>query len=117
MPRPSTHSLALTFSLATLAVAPAAAQDYGSGAYAPAGRYGYAEGFVRGDYVGAPFTRVPRPTRLVPTPWSYGTYGVPTISGIAAAPAAPSRLTVVNGRGAPAPQAGMQVIEVRVPRR
>ena len=93
------------------------------------GDYGYAGAFVRGDYVGAPLTHVPRPAQLVPTPWSYGTYGIPTVSGIPQAPTGQPTLTVINARGPNAtprrgdarPErdgaAGISVIDVRVPRR
>ncbi|WP_019905918.1 hypothetical protein [Methylobacterium sp. 77] len=42
----------------------------------------YAGPLIRGDYIGAPLTRFPRPTELVPSAWGYGTYGVPTVTGI-----------------------------------
>ncbi|GJE17921.1 hypothetical protein [Methylobacterium marchantiae] len=42
----------------------------------------YAGPLIRGDYLGAPLTRFPRPTELVPSAWGYGTYGVPTVTGI-----------------------------------
>ena len=76
----------------TIRVAP---YGYG-GAYAGQGGYGFADEAVRGAYIGAPFTSVPSPNRIVPAPWSYGTYGVPTISGLREAPVAPPSLTVVN---------------------
>lgn len=113
----------------TLAM-PAAAQTFRGGeAYVAteAADYGFAGEFVRGSYIGAPLTRIPRPTQIVPAPWSYGTYGVPTVTGIAAPPAAQPTLTVINagstnGRGrtgAPVGSraAGPQVIAVQVPRR
>jgi len=120
--------------LALAAAAPASAQTFRSAnpyapvAYAPgyAADPGFAGEFVRGTYIGAPLTRVPRPTQIVPTPWSYGTYGVPTVTGIQAAPAAEPTLTVINAapygrRGARAvgadPVAGARVIAVQVPRR
>lgn len=52
-----------------------AASSYG-------GDYAYAGAAIRGDYVGAPFTRFPRPSELVPSAWGYGTYGIPTVTGI-----------------------------------
>ena len=121
--------------LALVAAAPAAAQGfrgvepYGSASGADGGDRGHARAFVRGAYVGAPLTRFPRPTQIVPTPWSYGTYGVPTVSGIPPAPVAQPTLTVIDGRGPAASArrgegwamegraAGARVIEVRVPRR
>lgn len=84
------------------------------------GGYGYADEFVRGSYVGAPFTRVPSPSDIVPAPWSYGTYGIPTVSGIAAAPVGQPTLTVINGRGSRARSedgGAARVIEIAVPRR
>ncbi len=120
---------------------------YGPG-YAPtygygAPRYGFADEAVRGAYIGAPLTRFPRPSEIVPPAWSYGTYGVPTISGIPPAPVGEPTLTVINAREParrrPAPgarilsrdagggwsaaeaggyrPAGVRVIEVQVPRR
>lgn len=44
--------------------------------------YGYGGALVEGAYVGAPLTRVPRPSELVPSAWGYGTYGIPTVAGI-----------------------------------
>lgn len=89
---------------------------------------GFGQPFLQGDYVGAPFTSVPRPNHLVPTPWSYGTYGVPTVSGIAPAPTGRPTLTVIHSpsprkvtkRSNPVPEeslADTQVINVSVPRR
>ena len=120
--------------LALAAAAPASAQTFRSAdpyapvAYAPgyAADPGFAGEFVRGTYIGAPLTRVPRPTQIVPSPWSYGTYGVPTVTGIPAAPAAQPTLTVIDAaprtrRGARAvgtgPVSGARVIAVQVPRR
>jgi hypothetical protein len=119
--------------LVLAAATPASAQTFRSAdpyapvAYAPgyAGDPGFAGEFVRGTYIGAPLTRVPRPTQIVPSPWSYGTYGVPTVSGIPAAPAAQPTLTVINaaphlhrgGRAVVAdPAAGARIIAVQVPR-
>lgn len=101
--------------LTVLVAAPASAQGvypYGSGPD------GFAGPFVRGTYIGSPLTRVPRPSQIVPAPWSYGTYGVPTVTGISAAPALPPTLTVINAT-VPATRraAGAQIISVQVPRR
>ncbi|WP_375464072.1 hypothetical protein [uncultured Methylobacterium sp.] len=106
--------------------------------------YGFADEAVRGAYIGAPLTRFPSPSQIVPAPWSYGTYGVPTISGIRQAPVAAPSLTVINaGQRPPGSRrfsgarvlsrgtdggwaqmdagreraSGVQVIEVQVPRR
>jgi hypothetical protein len=121
-------------------VLPAAAQDYpvnriyGAGyrhvsGYGPGARYGgFAEPLIQGDYIGAPFTSVPRPSHLVPTPWSYGTYGVATVSGIPGAPTGAPTLTVIHApagrkglRRAAAPlgddPADVRVVNVSVPRR
>ncbi|GJE29305.1 hypothetical protein [Methylobacterium organophilum] len=73
--------------------------------YGPAGYgdgYTFAEPFVSGSYVGAPLTRFPRPSEIVPPAWGYGTYGVPTYSGIRQGPAAKPMLYVIDSpRGAP----------------
>ncbi|WP_375453848.1 hypothetical protein [uncultured Methylobacterium sp.] len=79
---------------ATVSLGGGAAGAQGIGGYG--GGYGFADEAVRGAYVGAPFGAFPAPTRIVPAPWSYGTYGVPTVSGIAQAPAAAPSLTVIN---------------------
>lgn len=102
--------------------APASAEGFrviGPASPAAGGAYGYADEFVRGAHVGAPLTRFPRPTQIVPAPWSYGTYGIPTVSGITEAPAAQPTLTVINARapGDRGRPAGVQVIEVQVPHR
>lgn len=70
---------------------------YGDGV---ASTYGYAGPAIRGDYVGAPLTRFPRPDQLVPSAWGYGTYGVPTVSGIAPASVGTPTVYVIE---APAP--------------
>ena len=116
--------------LALAAAAPASAQGYGAAIPYGSGYadgYGFAGEFVRGDYIGAPLTRVPSPTQIVPSPWSYGTYGVPTVSGIASPPTARPTLTVIHAAGSKGRQrlgavaeertAGAQVITVQVPRR
>lgn len=58
-------------------------------AYGPSWSSGYEGGYaaplIQGDYVGAPLTRVPRPSELVPSAWGYGTYGIPTVAGIRSA--------------------------------
>ena len=110
-------------------------QPYGGAGYraAPvyprvAARGGFAQPFIQGDYIGAPLTVVPRPERLVPAPWSYGTYGVPTVSGIAAPPTGQPTLTVIHAPGgrkgnrqAVSAQgedpADVRVVNVSVPRR
>ena len=96
------RSVILLAALATLPVAlPAAAEgyhprgDYERGIPRVAYGRGFAQPFVAGEYIGAPFTTVPSPNRIVPAPWSYGTYGVPTASGIAAAPTGAPTLTVI----------------------
>ncbi|MCJ2068767.1 hypothetical protein MKK75_08120 [Methylobacterium sp. J-030] len=117
--------------LLTLILAvPASAQGYGAAipsAPAYGDGYGFAGEFVRGDYIGAPLTQVPSPTQIVPSPWSYGTYGVPTVSGIAPAPTARPTLTVIHPAGSKGRQrlgavaqeqtAGAQIITIQVPRR
>ncbi|UMY18747.1 hypothetical protein MMB17_05340 [Methylobacterium organophilum] len=114
---------------------------YGAYGYGPAG-YGnaFAEPFVSGSYVGAPLTRFPRPSEIVPPAWGYGTYGVPTYSGIRQGPAAKPMLYVIDSpragtgrarivergqdgrgsdtdRGAETRGGGARVVDVTVPRR
>lgn len=86
--------------------------DYGYG-----DRYAFAGEAIGGAYVGAPLTRFPRPNEIVPPAWGYGTYGVPTITGIRQAPAGAPTLTVINSRDAAAAQSGVRMISVTVPRR
>ena len=106
------------------------------------GGYGFADEAVRGAYIGAPLTRFPRPSEIVPPAWSYGTYGIPTVAGITRAPVGQPTLTVIDtpsppprrrggarilsrgesGRWArmdmPAMEStGARIIAVRVPRR
>lgn len=132
------RTLTVLFALAVPAATPALAQGYnvfhpyGPGyrvaPYGHAGYGGFAKPFVRGEYIGAPFTVVPRPDQIVPSPWSYGTYGVPTVSGIARPPVGQPTLTVIHapsGRrsartAAPASAedaADVRVVSVSVPRR
>ncbi len=124
------RTLTLLAVLATLPVAlPAAAEGYRSYGYYGTGiprmayGRGFAEPFVAGEYIGAPFTHVPSPNRIVPAPWSYGTYGVPTVSGIAAPPTGAPTLTVIHAPGArkSARREGdagdVRVVNVNVPRR
>lgn len=96
--------LALAAVLASGAGA-AGAQGFRAAGYAPSYGdpvgYGFADEAVRGAYVGAPLTRFPSPNEIVPAPWSYGTYGVPTLSGIRPAPVAAPRLTVIDAGAAP----------------
>ncbi|TXM91346.1 hypothetical protein FV232_07940 [Methylobacterium sp. WL30] len=86
----------------TVRVAP---YGYGSAYGGPVG-YGFADEAVRGAYIGAPFSSVPSPNRIVPAPWSYGTYGIPTISGVREAPVAAPSLTVINPGLHPASRRG-----------
>lgn len=124
-------------------VAGAQAQGVGYG-YGHAYRgYGFAEPAIRGDYIGAPFTRIPRPSDLVPSVWGYGTYGVPTMTGVRTATVgvptvyvieAPTRAVrqkgprivsrdgrwsqaEIHGEPRPASAGGARVISVSVPRR
>jgi hypothetical protein len=117
------------------------APSYAYGSSGPSGGYGFADEAVRGAYIGAPLTRFPRPSEIVPPAWSYGTYGIPTVAGIARAPVGQPTLTVIDtpsppprrrsgarilSRGesghwtrmdAPAADAtGSRIIAVRVPR-
>jgi len=105
--------------------------------------YGFAEPAIRGDYIGAPFTRTPRPSDLVPSVWGYGTYGVPTMTGIRTATVGVPTVYVIDaparavrhrgprivsrdgrwsqaetqGEPRPASAGGARVIAVSVPRR
>jgi hypothetical protein len=62
--------------------------------------YGYGDSYagplIHGDYVGAPLTRFPRPTELVPSAWGYGTYGIPTVAGIRSAPVGTPTVYVIE---------------------
>jgi len=75
-----------------------AGTGYGPRVYAASG-YGFAGNAIDGSYIGAPFTRVPSPDRLVPPAWGYGTYGVPTVAGIREAPSARPALYVIERQG------------------
>ncbi|MGU3360410.1 hypothetical protein ACLBWX_08765 [Methylobacterium sp. M6A4_1b] len=61
---------------------------------------GYAGGYggplIHGTYVGAPLTRFPRPSELVPSAWGYGTYGIPTVAGIRGAPVGTPTVYVID---------------------
>ncbi|MEE7458078.1 hypothetical protein MPAR168_16985 [Methylorubrum populi] len=145
--RTSSVGLAALLALALPATAladPYYAAGYGSHGYGHAG-YRFAGPALEGAYLGAPFTRLPSTSRLVPPAWGYGTYGVPTVAGIRDAPAARPTLTVIDRpaaarrtvarRGArvltkepggtwtePSPrsdaeQTGARVVSVRVPAR
>ncbi|MBB2962373.1 hypothetical protein [Methylobacterium sp. R2-1] len=83
----------------------------GTASGAAADPYGYAYGYgesgyrfagpvVEGAYLGAPFTRLPSTSRIVPPAWGYGTYGVPTVAGIRDTPVARPTLTVIERQGA-----------------
>jgi hypothetical protein len=85
-------------------VGPAAAQDLtyvGGPAPGYGSAYGYGDNLVGGAYVGAPLTRFPSPRELVPPAWGYGTYGVPTVSGIRRAPVGEPTVYVIDS---PAPR-------------
>lgn len=92
----------------------AGAQGFRAAGYAPSYGdpvgYGFADEAVRGAYVGAPLTRFPSPNAIVPAPWSYGTYGVPTLSGIRPPPVAPPRLTVIDAGAPPVRRAGPRIL-------
>lgn len=137
------HSLGLAALVSVCTVAGATAGErFGYEGYP--GGYGFANEAIGGDYIGAPFTRFPRPSELVPSAWGYGTYGVPTVTGIRQAPTAAPTLTVINAdepaprrrgmgprilsrgsegrwagnaRGTEPDQGGVRVISVTVPRR
>lgn len=65
------------------------------------GGYGFADAAIGGAYAGAPLTRFPRPSEIVPPAWGYGTFGVPTVTGIRQAPTAAPTLTVIDAAPAP----------------
>ncbi|MEH3118553.1 MAG: hypothetical protein PGN25_13415 [Methylorubrum populi] len=141
MRTPSARAAGLALLFLPGASVGAAADPYGYGSSG----YGFAGPAVEGAYLGAPFTRLPSTSRIVPPAWGYGTYGVPTVAGIRDAPAARPTLTVIHGqtdrragprrRGArilskdsegiwtePAPRSGTEgsgarVVSVRVPAR
>lgn len=81
------------------------------GVYGPAGGfydgYGYAGPAIAGAYVGAPLTRFPRPNEIVPSAWGYGTYGIPTVAGIARSPVGEPAIYVIGARG-PAARRGVR---------
>ena len=72
----SRSCLALAIGVGAASTATAQGVPYGYGSHA------YAEPLIRGEYIGAPLTRFPRPSDLVPAAWGYGTYGIPTVAGI-----------------------------------
>lgn len=95
--------------LLVLGASPAALAD----PYAYSG-YGFAGPAVEGAYLGAPFTRLPRTSRLVPPAWGYGTYGVPTVAGIRDAPAARPTLTIIDRPGSAGPRSARRRPGARV---
>ena len=84
--------LATLFALGAASGAAADPYVYGYGG----GGYRFAGPVIKGAYLGAPFTRLPSTSRLVPPAWGYGTYGIPTAAGIRDAPAARPILTVIE---------------------
>ncbi len=72
--------------------------------------YGFAEPAIRGDYIGAPYTRTPRPSELVPSVWSYGTYGVPTMTGIRTATVGVPTVYVIDAPPRTARHRGSRVV-------
>ncbi|WP_342151835.1 hypothetical protein [Methylorubrum sp. SB2] len=105
MPHRPYRSIRLLAAGAALAVTAAQAEPlshagphYGQTVYAANG-YGFAGNAIDGTYIGAPFTRIPSPDRLVPPAWGYGTYGVPTVAGIREAPSARPALYVIERQG------------------
>jgi hypothetical protein len=96
-------SLLVAGALLALACGNATAQPLSYGGYGQpvygAPSYAFAGNAVSGAYIGAPFTRVPSPSRLVPPAWGYGTYGVPTVAGIRETPSARPALYVIERQG------------------
>ncbi|GEP00188.1 hypothetical protein [Methylobacterium haplocladii] len=145
--RTALHSLGLAILVSAGSISGVTAGErYGydgyTGGYGDRSGYGFAAEAIGGSYIGAPLTRFPRPNELVPSAWGYGTYGVPTVTGIRQAPTAAPTLTVIDGykpaprrRAARGPyrgitgqwareaetagsgQSGVRVISVTVPRR
>jgi len=70
---------------------------YGTDPYAGS-ENGYGGPLLHGDYVGAPLTRFPRPSELVPSAWGYGTYGIPTVAGIRSASVGTPTVYVIDGQ-------------------
>ncbi|ACL61138.1 hypothetical protein [Methylobacterium nodulans] len=50
-----------------------------------------------------PLLTLPRPAELVPSAWGYGTYGIPTVAGIASPPRAEPVVYVIDGVGSRGP--------------
>ena len=107
MPHPSHRPALLLAAGALLSLAATGARaeplshggpGYGAPVYATSG-YGFAGNLIDGAYIGAPFTRVPSPSRIVPPAWGYGTYGVPTVAGIRETPSARPALYVIERQG------------------
>lgn len=116
MMRPSKRSSIGLCSAAMLSCTAVGAQAQGAGygygyghSYASEG-YGFAEPAIRGDYIGAPFTRSPRPSDLVPTVWGYGTYGVPTMTGIRTATVGVPTVYVIEAPAGAARRSGPRVV-------
>ncbi|WP_336489316.1 hypothetical protein [Methylobacterium nigriterrae] len=135
--------IALTLCAAGPAGAQTLARDLAyTGGPGPAYGYGFADAAVSGAYIGAPLTRFPSPREIVPPAWGYGTYGVPTISGVQRAPIGEPTVYVIDSPAArprkpgkarilsrdasgrwsqldsgPAYAGGARVIPVTVPRR
>lgn len=85
-------TLGCSLALAPAAVPVASAQDVVASGYGhpDTSRVRFDESYA-GSYVvaashAASRPRLPRPTELVPSAWGYGTYGIPTATGIRPAP-------------------------------
>jgi len=94
--------LATLFALGAASGAAADPYVYGYGG----GGYRFAGPAIEGAYLGAPFTRLPSTSRLVPPAWGYGTYGVPTVAGLPPAPVGTPTVYVIES---PAPAARARV--------
>lgn len=111
MPLPASRSVRRLAASALLVCAATAARaepgSYGGAVHGPvhghtvyaASGYAFAGNAIDGTYIGAPFTRIPSPSRLVPPVWGYGTYGVPTVAGVRDAPSARPALYVIERQG------------------
>ncbi|WP_407529081.1 hypothetical protein [Methylobacterium oryzisoli] len=69
--------------------------SYGYGL--PVGYAGVVSDAPAAAAVAEPFLTLPRPQELVPAAWGYGTYGVPTVSGIPTPPRADPVVYVIDG--------------------
>ena len=72
--------------------------------------YGYAGYGAPRTAVDASVRTYPSPSELVPPAWSYGTYGIPTVPGIATPPSGDPVVYVIAGGRRPPRAAGMRAL-------